>query len=81
MALTGSGEASLVGIPGFQLAGSLQVKLNTGKNPANTNPNVLDPVVDFTKLPGGKLTIQTGPDPTPAPIPRRRSTSTSAAAC
>ena len=71
MALTGSGNAALVGIPGFELAGSLQVNLNTGKNPLNTNPLVIDPVVDFTKLPGGKMTVQTGPDdpdvPGPAP--------------
>ena len=70
MALTGSGNASLVGIPGFELAGSLQVNLNTGKNPLNTNPNVADAAIDFTKLPGGRMTIQTGPDPDgPAPAP------------
>ncbi|MDX6411751.1 MAG: hypothetical protein QOE91_1267, partial [Gaiellaceae bacterium] len=51
-ALSGSGAAALVGIDGFTLIGSLNVAINSATNSAP---------IDFTRLPGGKLTIATGP--------------------
>ena len=55
-ALRASGVATLVGVSGFELTGSLGVEVNS----ASTGN-----AVDFTRLPGGKLTVPTGPT-TPA---------------
>ncbi|MHB1243995.1 MAG: hypothetical protein ACYC1P_11455, partial [Gaiellaceae bacterium] len=63
-ALKASGGAALVGIDSFQLGGTLTVEVNSATDTAT--PSLTDPVVDFTKLPGGKLTVATGPSPAPS---------------
>ncbi len=57
-ALSAGGTASLVGITGLVLTGTLHVDLNAVKDTANPTSTA---VVDFTRLPGGKLTVQSGP--------------------
>ncbi|MGZ6715887.1 MAG: hypothetical protein ACXVFG_14140, partial [Gaiellaceae bacterium] len=65
MALRASGTASLVGITGIDVVGTLEVDYNTASD--STLPSTtLAPVVDFTKLAAHKLTIPTGPSPAPS---------------
>src|SRR5439155_24636972 len=61
-ALSAQGTASLVGITGLTLTGSLQVQVNSATDFNGANA----PVVDFTQMPGGKLSVPTGPSPAPA---------------
>ena len=51
-ALSGGGTAQLVGVPDITLLGSLNVNVNKASAGA---------AIDFSLLPGGKLTIATGP--------------------
>ena len=60
-AFKGGGSARLVGIPSITLKGSIQVEVNTASDADFATP-ALPPVVDFTKLAGGKLDVPTGPN-------------------
>jgi hypothetical protein len=62
LALKASGLAKLVGIDEVRLEGFLTVEVNQASDsalPAGT----LAPVIDFTRLAGGGLSVPTGPDP------------------
>ena len=59
-ALKASGTAQLLGIPSVTLKGKLNVEFNGGKHATDVNAK---PAVDFSKLEGGSLSVQTGPDP------------------
>src|SRR5262249_25473078 len=64
-ALKGRGSASLVGVDGFTLEGMLAIEVDSATD-TTLAPDALAPVVDFTRLPSGKLTIATGPAPAPS---------------
>ena len=58
LALSASGAAALVGVTGLTLGGTVQVEVNSASS---------GNAIDFTMLPGGKLSVPTGPlttDPT-----------------
>ncbi|MBI3447906.1 MAG: hypothetical protein HY049_03165, partial [Acidobacteria bacterium] len=58
-AIKARGDVAIVGVDGLTLsARSLTVEVNTSSDSAA--PNAPVPVVDFTKFPGGKLTVPTG---------------------
>ena len=65
LALRASGTASLVGISGIDIVGTLEVDYNTASD-STLPPSSTAPVIDFTQLPGGKMTIPTGPSPAPS---------------
>ena len=65
LALKGSGRATLVGVDGITLTGTLGIEVNTGTDTALPAGTVA-PAADLSKLPGGGLTVVTGPG-TPAP--------------
>jgi hypothetical protein len=56
-ALKGSGGAALVGLDVLTLEGTLNVEVNIASDTAQ--PGVKIPVVDFSMLPGGALTVPT----------------------
>src|SRR6185295_9063360 len=65
MALRAKGTASLVGISGIDVVGSLEVDYNTASDSTLGDPSQAA-VIDFTKLATHKMTIPTGPSPAPS---------------
>ena len=63
-ALIASGTAQLVGVDELNIFGTLRVELNQTSDTANPTK-----VVDFSKLPGGKLEVKTGPNESSPLIP------------
>ncbi|MFM9068266.1 MAG: hypothetical protein ACKOUR_13155, partial [Planctomycetota bacterium] len=60
-ALKASGDVALVGVEGLEIsARQLSIEVNSASDSAAAAGAVI-PVIDFTKLSGGKLTVSTGP--------------------
>ena len=58
-ALRARGTGALVGIDGFDIGGTLEVQMNTGKDSLGADA----PAIDFTLLPAGSLSVPTGATP------------------